>query len=143
MSMFADKDDLASILSSLAKSLGIDPSMLALDGEIETQSAGRRAAEELVIKFKVYATPQQMSDIDAKLKDPSLVSKMMSDLQSRDPPVETEIKPIVIGAIAGLLPCMYSREKQVQCTVECSSRTLQTLHSGVRICVLDYYVDVV
>jgi hypothetical protein len=78
--------------------------MLALDGEIGTQSAGRRAAEELVIKFKVYATPQQMADVDAKLKDPSLVNKMMSDLLTRNPPVETTIEPIVIENIAGLLP---------------------------------------
>ena len=103
--MFADKDDLASILDSLAKSLGIDPSMLALDGEIGAESAGRRAAENLVIKFKVYATPQQMEIIDTKLKDTTLSSKMMSDLQSRDPPIETTIQPLVIEAIAGLLPC--------------------------------------
>ena len=105
MSMFADKDDLASILDSLAKSLGIDPSMLALDGEIGAESGGRRASENLVIKFKVYATPQQMEIIDTKLKDTTLSSKMMSDLQSRDPPIETAIQPLVIEAIAGLLPC--------------------------------------
>ena len=120
MSMIADKDDLASILDSLAKSLGVDPSMLALDGEIGSSikldgeiglapdydtPAGRRAGEELVIKFKVYVTPQQMADIVAKLKDPSLVYKMMSDLQTRNPPVETTIRPIVVEKIAGLLPC--------------------------------------
>jgi hypothetical protein len=105
MSMIADKDDLASILDSLAKSLGVDPSMLALDGEIGTQSAGRRAGEELAIKVKLYVTPQQMADIVAKLKDPSLVYKMMSDLQTRNPPVETTIRPIVVEKIAGLLPC--------------------------------------
>jgi hypothetical protein len=46
-----------------------------------------------------------MADIVAKLKDPSLVYKMMSDLQTRNPPVETTIRPIVVEKIAGLLPC--------------------------------------
>lgn len=127
--MSADKNDLALILTSLAASLGIDPGMLALNGEIEdgTMSAGRRA-QEFLIKFKVYATPQEMSAIDAKLKDPTLVTRMGADLQFRG--VNAELNPIIIEAIAGLLSCRYNmqmahficrRDEHAQCGPGCSS----------------------
>ena len=96
MAMTADPDDMAAILDSLALMLGLDPNLLELENAGSTGS--RRAAQAMVISFKVYATPEQMAQLDAALNDPSLASRMGADLQSRG--VSVDVQPVEISSIA-------------------------------------------
>ena len=97
MAMTADPDDMSAILDSLAEMLRLDPDLLELENAGSTGS--RRTAQAMVISFKVYATPEQLAELDAALNDPSLPTRMGVVLQSRG--VSADVQPAEISSISG------------------------------------------
>jgi len=95
--MTADPDDMSAILDSLAEMLRLDPDLLELENAGSTGS--RRTAQAMVISFKVYATPEQLAELDAALNDPSLPTRMGVVLQSRG--VSADVQPAEISSISG------------------------------------------